>query len=44
MHDSAIKTGKANAHGPNEPDACNAVSVATETCMLGKQFVGPSNF
>ena len=29
---------------PKDGNACNAVSMATETCMLGKQLLAWSNF
>lgn len=44
MQEIAIKTGKRNAHPPMTGMACSAVSMATETCMLGKQLLDWSNF
>jgi len=44
IQESAINTGKANATAPMLGQAYMAVSIATETCILGKQLVDWSNF
>ena len=44
MHDRAINRGKSKPHAPKLLHACKVVSMATETCILGKQLVDWSNF
>src|SRR5262245_5124156 len=39
----AIISGNANTNGPSDEYACRADSVATLTCMLGKQLLEASN-